>query len=175
MKYRFALILPLAATALSMTACSQVKDTLGLNRRSPDDFAVMTRAPLEMPPSMTTLPTPQPGMPRPQEMSPVTSAQTAILGQSATSSDLESRAETSLLQKAGAMEASPNIRAVVNKESAEGAEDNRPVAKKLLGLVNKSEDDPASVVDAPGELQRLKTNQQAGQPVTQGETPSYDD
>lgn len=175
MKYRLSLVLPLAASVLTMTACSGVKDQLGLNRRSPDEFAVMTRAPLEMPPSMTSLPAPQPGMPRPQEMSPIVSAQTAILGQSATSTDLESRAESSLLQKAGATQNNPNIRALVNKESAEGAEDNRPVAKKLLGLVNKPEDDPATVLDAPGELQRLKTNQQAGQPVTQGETPSYDD
>jgi len=175
MKYRWSLVLPLTASLLSVTACSQVKKQLGLNRREPDEFAVMTRAPLEMPPSLTALPVPQPGMPRPQEVSPVVAAQTAILGQTATSTALESNAESSLLRKAGATETTPNIRALVNKESAEGAEDNRPVAKKLLGLVKKPSDEPATVVDAPAELQRLKTNKQAGQPVTHGDTPTYDD
>ena len=162
---------------LALTACEATKENLGLTRRAPDEFAVMTRAPLQMPPpgETTALPPPQPGMERPQEVSPVQSAQTAILGQPAAASDgASSAAENSLLQKAGATEANPRIRSIVNKEAAEDTKDNRPVVKRILNIGKKSED-PATIVDAPAELQRLKTNRQSGQSVTQGETPTLDD
>lgn len=168
-------LLSLGMTLTALSGCAEVKDQMGLSRRTPDEFAVMTRAPLEMPPSMTELPRPQPGAPRPQEVSPVLSAQTALLGQSASSSEAPSRAESSLLSKAGADATNPSIRSVVDREAAEGAGDSRPVAKKLLGMIKTTKDEPAQVVDAPAELQRLKTNRETGQPVTKGDTPAYDD
>jgi hypothetical protein len=170
---RFFIILPIL---LSLTACEATKENLGLTRRAPDEFAVMTRAPLQMPPpgETTVLPPPQPGMDRPQEVSPVQSAQTAILGQPVAAADGASAAENNLLQKAGATETNPRIRSIVNKEAVEDAKDNRPVVRRLLSMGKKSED-PATIVDAPAELQRLKANKQSGQSVTQGETPTLDD
>lgn len=173
---KFILCLLTAAAILPLAACERAKEELGLNRRAPDEFAVLTRAPLAMPPAeATALPPPQPGAPRPQETSPITSAQTAILGQTVPAAEQKSSAESLLLQKAGASQADPNIRAKVNQEAAEGVEDKRPVIKKLLNVGNKQDDGPATLVDAPGELQRLKTNKATGQPMTQGETPTRDD
>lgn len=170
---RFLILIP---ALLGLTACEATKETLGLTRRAPDEFAVVTRAPLQMPPSeeLTALPPPQPGIARPQEVSPVQTAQTAILGQPVESSGNLSAAESGLLQKTGAAQANPNIRSVVNEETAKAAKDNRPVVRRILSFTRKTED-PATIVNAPAERRRLETNKQAGRAVTQGETPTLDD
>lgn len=177
MTFRWLLALSLLTTALPLTACSGVKEQLGLTRRMPDEFAVVTRAPLEIPPDINqgALPVPQPGAYRPQEIQPGDAAQAAILSAPVPNAQSESTAESSLLQKAGAGQSNPNIRAIVNKESADGVEDNRPVVKKLLGKIDPKDKGAAAIVNAPAELQRLKNNKQSGQPVTQGDTPTIDD
>jgi hypothetical protein len=64
---------------LVFTACSNVKKTLGMERSQPDEFAVVERAPLTMPPNFNLMP-PQPGVPRPQETKTNVTAQGLILG-----------------------------------------------------------------------------------------------
>lgn len=170
------LVLSLIMSALPLAGCEATKEQMGLTRRSPDEFAVMTRAPLELPPDLNApLPKPQPGAARPQEVSPNQSAEEAVLGQPAISASTESNAENALLQRAGAAQTDPNIRAIVNKEAVEDAKDNRPVVKRILAIGDKNADAPATIVDAPKELNRLKTNKQSGQPVTAGATPTLDD
>jgi hypothetical protein len=59
----------LCSTALSLLpGCTDMKRAIGLERTSPDEFAVESRAPLTMPPDFELRP-PQPGAPRPQEKS----------------------------------------------------------------------------------------------------------
>src|SRR5260370_7041930 len=53
------------ACALLISGCSDLKKAIGLERTSPDEFAVESRAPLTMPPDFN-LPPPQPGATRPQ-------------------------------------------------------------------------------------------------------------
>ncbi len=176
MNTRLIFILPLM---LSLAGCQATKEQLGLTRHAPDEFAVLARAPLQMPPEQAgqpiVLPRPQPGIARPQEISPTVAAQAAVLGQpsSATASSA-STAENVLLQRAGATQSDPNIRSVVNKEAVEDTNDNRPVVKRIMGIVQKG-DAPATIVDAPGELERLKANKKSGKTVTQGDTPTLDD
>ncbi|WP_376087212.1 DUF3035 domain-containing protein [Roseomonas sp. CCTCC AB2023176] len=58
------LLLPLLA------ACGgDTSRFLGLTRDAPDEFQVVTRAPLSLPPSLGNLPPPRPGAGRPQELS----------------------------------------------------------------------------------------------------------
>ena len=56
------------ACALLISGCSDLKKSIGLERTSPDEFAVESRAPLTMPPDFNLRP-PQPGAARPQEKS----------------------------------------------------------------------------------------------------------
>ena len=59
----------LCSTAVSLLpGCSDMKRAIGLERTSPDEFAVESRAPLTMPPDFELRP-PQPGAARPQEKS----------------------------------------------------------------------------------------------------------
>lgn len=53
-------------------------ERLGITAQSPDEFLIIARKPLELPPSFT-LPTPQPGAPSRVAENPLTKAQTALL------------------------------------------------------------------------------------------------
>ena len=59
----------LCSAALLLPGCSDFKRTIGLEKSSPDEFAVESRAPLTMPPDFELRP-PQPGAARPQEATP---------------------------------------------------------------------------------------------------------
>ena len=50
------------ALSLVLGACGGVRDTLGLAKRSPDEFTVVRKAPLSMPPDFNLRP-PTPGAP----------------------------------------------------------------------------------------------------------------
>jgi hypothetical protein len=64
----FALSL-LGATGVSLLpGCADMKKAIGLEKSTPDEFAVESRAPLTMPPDFQLRP-PQPGATRPQEKS----------------------------------------------------------------------------------------------------------
>lgn len=69
----------LSGVVLSLGACG-TSESLGLGKKkAPDEFQVITRAPLEVPYGLT-LPVPQPGAPRPQEVSAEEQAKEAIFG-----------------------------------------------------------------------------------------------
>lgn len=170
-----ALIMTLMA-GLGLAGCSNAKESLGLTRKSPDEFAVVKRAPLAMPPDYELRP-PEPGAPRPQEQAQDEQARAAVFGRESEKDIATPRtpasAEAFLLQQTGATQADPAIRAVVDREAAETDESKKPVADRLLGWTGMGSDEPsASVVDAAAEAERLKTNQKTGQPITAGETPS---
>ncbi len=159
----------MSATILS--GCARAKQELGLTRRTPDEFAVVKRAPLEIPPDLnqiSSLPEPRPGMQRPQEASPEQAAQAAILGSSVPMLEQSSTGESALLQKAGATNAVTNIRNIVDREAVEGAEKNRPVAKRIMNWGNKDDAGAALIVDAPAEAKRIRQKQA-------GETPSIEE
>ena len=74
------IILPAAVAVFSgllLTACSDWKRTLGIEKTPPDEFAVESRAPLTIPPDFNLRP-PQPGAGRPQEVSSADRARNAI-------------------------------------------------------------------------------------------------
>ena len=58
-----------AATALSLGACGNVRQSLGMTRVTPDEFLTVSTAPLSLQPEYGLRP-PQPGQPRPQDVTP---------------------------------------------------------------------------------------------------------
>ena len=166
------LILTLSISALSLSACEGAKKQLGLERDAPDEFAVVKRAPLEMPPEYSLRP-PQPGAPRPQEQSTIDQARASVLGESgAAASDL-TQGEAALLNSAAAG-ANPDIRQIVDTEAANTVRKDEPVVKKLLNI-GKDEIPAATLVDPQAETARLKKNAAEGKPVTEGKTPTIED
>lgn len=88
-------ILVFVSLSAVLTGCDNVKKSLGLDHDPPDEFSVVTRAPISLPPDFNTLPTPQTpqhisqaadedvvGAPdiRPQEAAPIAQAQKSLFG-----------------------------------------------------------------------------------------------
>ena len=65
------------AGAVGLSGCSGFKRAIGLERASPDEFAVESRAPLTLPPDFNLRP-PEPGAARPQEPLPNKQARAAL-------------------------------------------------------------------------------------------------
>lgn len=167
---KFLFILPLV---LIVSACSGAKEQLGLEQRPPDEFKVVKRAPLEVPPNYTLRP-PQPGAPRPQEQATVDQARQTVFGESEQGlyeSRTPSTEEGMLLQQAGAEQADPNIRRQVDSETANWVDENQPVIDKLMNL-GGDDQAPASVVDAKKEAERIQKARQEGESIVIGETPA---
>lgn len=157
---------------LALAACSGAKEQLGLTRSAPDAFAVVKRAPLEMPPDYELRP-PSPGAARPQEILPEQDARSAVFGTQSSGKSSATSAESLLLQQTGAAQTDPSIRQVVDTETAKMEPVEKPVAERLLGWSTGGSVQPAaSVVDPKAENERLKKNAEEGKPITEGETPS---
>jgi hypothetical protein len=159
-----ALLLPLA-----LGACDNAKKQLGLEREAPDEFKVVTRAPLALPPDFNLRP-PQPGAPRPQEQTSREAARTALMGQGLDMSTGLTSGEQALLGKAETDRAIPNIREVVNRETSSLAEEDKTFTDRLV-FWRETEDQYGTVLDPDAESQRLRQNQSLGRPVTEGRTP----
>ena len=109
-KVAFALIL--AGTA-GLAGCKSASHALGMTKVTPDEFRVVTKAPLVLPPDYSLRP-PAPGEPRPQELQPESAARQALLG--ARQSEVRSEGEKLLATRAGADKADPLIRFVVDND-----------------------------------------------------------
>ncbi|MFP4314060.1 MAG: DUF3035 domain-containing protein [Alphaproteobacteria bacterium] len=146
----------LSVGAFGLAGCSSVKDQVGLSRSSPDEFMVVKNAPLAMPPDYTLRP-PRPGAPRPQDVAASEAARATVFGadsENAGSAQEQDGAENVLLQKAGSGQANPDIRSVVDQETARMKNENQSVANKLLGW---GDDEPkGEVINAKEEAERLK-------------------
>lgn len=172
--WRGALVLVLAVPLLA--GCTSARRALGWEKTSPDEFTVVSRAPLAQPPDFDLRP-PAPGTPRPQEGTTVDQARRALLGNKDAESastdpalaDL-SAGERALLFKAGADRASPDIRKEVDEESSALIEANKSFTDEILFWQDKPP--PGEVLDPAKEQKRLEADASLGKPPTEGgETP----
>lgn len=165
--------------SFALGACESTREQFDFSKKAPDEFAVVKRAPLEMPPSYE-ITAPKPGAPRPQELSADQMAREAVLGPDAIKSSAKSNGvsegEAVLLQRTGAANASPAIRAKVDAETAEIIKDETPGIDALKKMVGQKPSEPATeLVDPVAENQRIQDNKKAGKPVTTGKTPKLED
>ena len=156
---------------LGTSACSNLRDAFGLSKRAPDEFAVLTKPPLVMPPDFSLRP-PLPGAAAgPTSATATAEAKAALLGQGAAESPpaAGSVGEQALLTRAGADEARPGIRALILRETTQ-LEDRDPSFTERLIFWRRA---PPSgqVIDAAKEAERLRRAAAGGQPPTDGETP----
>src|SRR5580698_3458643 len=76
------LIASLGIAGLGLSGCKSTQAALGMTKVVPDEFAVVTKAPLVVPPDYALRP-PTPGEPRPEELQPESQARIALLNQRA--------------------------------------------------------------------------------------------
>ena len=172
-KINVIVLMGLSVSALN--ACSVAQEQFDFSKKAPDEFAIITRAPLEMPTNLNQLPAPRPGIERPQETAPEQQAKQTLFGgeDKAVGNELTS-GESILLQKSGAGEVDPNIRRVVDQETEKEIKENTSTFNRILGRAGKKTDVPTTVVDPVKESQRIQQNKTDGKPITDGKTPTIE-
>jgi len=170
----------IVGAALVVTGCQSTKQALGMTKVVPDEFRVVTKAPLVVPPEYALRP-PAPGEPRPQELQPESAARQALLGQRAAAA--RSQGETMLVNRAGGDRADPLARYVVDDEFGDIAYKEKSFADRIMFW--RGNDDGAAAapapagtnesapVDAATEAERLRALT-GGRPITiQKQTPRF--
>ncbi|WP_374368959.1 DUF3035 domain-containing protein [Dongia sp.] len=175
----------LALPALAGGCSNTTREALGLTKRSPDEFQVVSNAPLSMPPDYNLRP-PTPGAPRPQEGTVREQAERVVFGYPdaggtpsrlpeigvGEASSAQSAGEASLLQSAGIAGVDPNIRQVVDTETASDEADSQQM---LDAIVFWRKPEPyGTVVNPTEEQKRLQENAALGAPPTQGTVPTIE-
>ncbi len=157
-----------ALVSLTLAGCGETRKAIGWEKTPPDEFAVVSRAPLSVPPNFQLRP-PEPGSVRPQEGTTRAQARGILTGSRELVVAGRSEGELTLLQKAGAERAMPEIRSVVNRETAALAEADRTLTDRLVFW--RDPDPTGTIIDAEKEAKRLRGNQALNLPVDEGETP----
>ena len=129
--------------AAGLAGCQSTQKALGMSKVTPDEFRVVTKAPLVVPPDYALRP-PAPGEPRPQELQPESAARNALLGQR--EAEQRSDGEKLLVAKAGADRADPLVRYVVDDEFGDIAHKEKSFADRVMFW---RKDDPAGAAPAP--------------------------
>ncbi len=169
---------------------------LGFEKEAPDEFQVVSRAPLSLPPDYGLRP-PEPGAGRPQEQTPRGEAEGVLFGdeeppqESGTASQVSLRSnrnssgpvlagstgnvivhtpgDAAFLDKLDVDAAIPDIRAILSDENAILALEDEELIDDLVFWKDKPP--PGTIVDAEQEKRRIQENAALGRPVTEGETP----
>src|ERR1700689_5116185 len=125
---RVAMVAVLVAGA-GMAGCQSTRQALGMTKVVPDEFRVVSKAPLTLPPDYSLRP-PAPGEPRPQELQPESAARQALVGQRA--GDVRSDGERLFVTRAGADHADPLVRYVVDDEFGNLAHKDKSFADYVM-------------------------------------------
>ena len=99
----------MVAGIVVLSGCSAISDTLGTNKYPPDEFAVVAKTPLIMPPDYNLHP---PGItnPQPREVDTSALAMRALFPEPAENIGTDSPAEFQLMQSSGGIQAEPDAR-----------------------------------------------------------------
>jgi hypothetical protein len=122
-------ILLAAVAALALSGCNSATKALGLAKVTPDEFRIVTKAPLIVPPDYSLRP-PAPGEPRPQELQPDSAARAVLVGQVQAAD--RSPGENRFVARAGAAQPDPLIRFVVDDENGDIAHKDESFASRVM-------------------------------------------
>ena len=175
MTYRLPMIVSALLVAAGLVSgCAEVRDAAGLAKKSPDEFQVMARPPLSLPPNFTLAP-PRPGAPRPQTGSADQQAKAKILGRAPQSQPTKpapanlSAGESALYSALALGSVTDEIRRTVDQETTGYVYERRFLIDQILDWIEETP--PGIPVDAAKERRRLDENKAQGKSVTDGETP----
>jgi len=131
-------VIALGACATALAGCQSLRDAAGLTKKSPDEFAVTTKAPLVIPPDFNLRP-PTPGAPPSNTRDPSTTAEMDLFAntdpQAIASSFKGSYTPTErmLLANAKAQNSDPAIRARLNADQRAAVQNaDRSFTDRLL-------------------------------------------
>ncbi|MGC6471444.1 MAG: DUF3035 domain-containing protein [Parvibaculales bacterium] len=157
----------MSASALMLAACGDdISDTFGYGKNAPDEFAVVTKAPLILPPDYSLRPPTKTGEKR-DVRAPREQAKEILTGSATSASAALSAGEQMLLAKADAVDSSNDIRDQIEA-------DGKTTIRKETGFVENllfGEDMPSSqIIDPEAEAKRLETNKKQGKQPNEGKS-----
>jgi hypothetical protein len=126
-----------ALCGFALSGCSAMRDMAGLQKKSPDEFAVTTKAPLVIPPDFNLRP-PMPGAPPANTLDPSSNAQQALFNNSDPQTVANgmrgnySPAEKLLLAHAGSQNSDPAVRARLSAEERARQNADRSFTDRIL-------------------------------------------
>ncbi len=175
-----------------LAACDgqNARDILGLGKRSPDEFRVVSRPPLSTPPDFTLRP-PQKNK-TPRQSAADLQARALVTGTAPLEAnydyerfmgaaetavgvvhqyELESSADSQFLHNLGADNYDPDIRSKLSADAAEADAAHKQATSGYLfdWLIPKKSEEV--IVDAKAEKARIEENKANNKPITEGETP----
>lgn len=160
-----------ACVLVSLSACGgeSVKETLGINRSAPDEFRVVSRPPLSIPPQFDLRP-PSATAESPTVVPADKQAQSILTGSEISETKRRSSSSGSqFLKNIGVDEADPSVRETLVKQRI--AEQEKQSDSGWFSLLSSRKDKNATLVDAKSEAERIQKNKEANKPITEGETP----
>lgn len=162
---------PALLAIMLLAGCdTTIQESLGLGKRAPDEFQVVRRAPLVIPPS-ATLPPPRPGAAGPGR-STAAEAEELLTGRPADTAPRGSPAELALLQ-ASPVQAEPDVRSRIVEEDGELLSTARRTFLFILDFQRAQFEPEDEVLDAGAEAAQLRAAERGSPVVTTrvGSTP----
>ncbi|MDX2233297.1 MAG: DUF3035 domain-containing protein [Hyphomonadaceae bacterium] len=148
-----ATLVAIVAACAAAAGCGGFRQAIGVEKVAPDEFRVVTRAPLVLPPDYSLRP-PRPGDPRPQELRPDGAARAAVFGQDVGQG--ATAGERAIVERAGAGAVDPAIRAQVDLEGAALVRKPEAFADAVIGFQGSAAAaQPAGAPDSEAEKARL--------------------
>lgn len=156
---------------LLLAGCgTTIQEQLGLRKTAPDEFQVLRREPLTMPPSLADLPPPQPGAPPTSSSNPSEEARRVLLGSAAVdgAGDAADGAtepakvgmtpgQQALLAGMGTAPVDPDIRRTLAQEERDSTSISTQTFLFIAAWQKpKPEDQPGVVLDPVAEAKRLQ-------------------
>lgn len=145
-------ILAVLAAASMASGCQSMSRAIGATRSAPDEFRIVTQAPLTLPPDYNLRP-PRPGEARPQEREPGAEARAALFGQDVGAA--ASQGERVFVSSAGAEAADSNIRDTIDFESQSIVRRNESFVNRVISFQGSGAEANAPL-NAEEEARRLQ-------------------
>src|ERR1700744_2934476 len=133
-------VLALSMACAALSGCDTFRKAAGLNKKSPDEFAVTTKAPLVIPPDFSLRP-PLPGAPPTNTLDPSSNAQVALFNNNVDPATVAAgmrgnypQGEKMFLANAKVDAADPGIRARLNADQRAAIQNaDRSFTDRVLG------------------------------------------
>ncbi len=159
-------LLLLGAVAAVGGCSGTVQENLGLGKRSPDEFQVVRRAPLILPPDYSLRP-PAPGEPGPASQDTAAQAEEILTGQPRIPTESnQSQGELALLSRSE-VQAEPGIRGILDQEDPELISLDESRFLFILDFQRRAMAEQPNVIDPVAEQRRLQAAAADGGVITQ--------
>jgi hypothetical protein len=172
-------VLALSLCAVALSGCDSIRKAAGLNKKSPDEFAVTTKAPLVIPPDFNLRP-PMPGAPPTNALDPSGNAEAALFANvdpqtvAAGMRGNYTPGEKLFLANAKAQRADPGIRARLNADQRASVQNaDRSFTDRILST--SATQDNGKAINADAEIAKGAKKTGTAKPAKKQESGGWFD